>query len=162
MQKAAPRDVWFWIATFAGAGLAPKAPGTVGTFAAMFLWGPFCLFGTPWWVRLFAVLIIFGLGVVAADRVCQSTEKNDPQIVVIDEVAGVGLTLCFAAASWWSLLAGFLLFRLFDITKIWPVRWADRQLHGGFGVMADDMLAGIYGLGCLWLVERYLLPLLFV
>ncbi len=134
------------VATFFGAGLSPRAPGTVGSAASLVLWAPLVLWGAPLLVRVVVVAVVFGLGVVASQRVV-ALRGEDPQIVVIDEVAGMGVALLFPWASPWYLLVGFVLFRFFDIVKPWPVSWADRRVGGGLGVMLDDMLAGLYALG---------------
>jgi phosphatidylglycerophosphatase A len=135
------------LATWFGAGLSPKAPGTVGSAASLVLWAPLVLLDTPLLARAFAVVAVFAFGVIAAQKVVE-VRGDDPQVVVIDEVAGMGVSLLLAPASPWSLLAGFVLFRLFDIAKPWPVSWADRRVGGGLGVMLDDILAGAYALLC--------------
>jgi phosphatidylglycerophosphatase A len=137
--------VWFALATWFGAGLAPRAPGTVGSLASLVLWAPLVLGGSSWWARLLVVVAVFAFGVVAAQRVVD-VRGEDPQVVVIDEVAGMGVALLLAPPTVWSLIAGFVLFRIFDIAKPWPVSWADRRVGGGVGVMLDDVLAGVYAL----------------
>ena len=90
----------------------------------------------------------------------EKTRIEDPGVVVWDEFIGQWLALTpmlLAPSDWRWMLAGFALFRLFDIWKPWPVRWADQKLHGGFGAMLDDLLAGAYALGVLQLAA-YLLP----
>jgi phosphatidylglycerophosphatase A len=146
------------VATWFGAGLSPRAPGTVGSLASLVLWAPLVLFESAWWVRLLVALAVFAVGTLAAQAIVKSKGAEDPQIVVVDEVAGMGCTLLFAANGWASLALGFALFRLFDIWKPWPVRWADRKVKGGFGVMLDDVLAGLYALACLMALERWVVP----
>ncbi len=137
----------FWIASGGGSGLAPVASGTFGSLAALLPW--LLLRELPPWAYLLAVLVVFALGVWAAQRVIETMREEDPGVVVIDEFIGLWLTLFLAPPGWLWVLAGFLVFRLFDIWKPWPVRWADRQLKGGFGTMVDDALAGLYGFLCL-------------
>lgn len=157
---AAPaRDLAFWYATFFGSGLSPKMPGTVGSAASFVLWAPVVLLELPWWARLLLVVLVFLTGVPASNRAQQILQKEDPGAIVIDEVAGQGLALLLAGPHLASLIAGFALFRLFDIAKPWPVSAADR-LGGGFGVMADDLVAGGYALIGLVLLERFLWPAL--
>ncbi len=146
------------VATWFGAGKSPKAPGTVGSAASLILWAPMVLLETPWWARLAVTALVFAVGTVAAAAIVRARGQEDPQLVVVDEVAGMGVTLALAAHGAWSLGLGFALFRLFDIWKPWPVRLADRRVKGGFGVMLDDVIAGLYALPCLWLVERFVLP----
>jgi phosphatidylglycerophosphatase A len=134
------------IATWFGCGYAPKAPGTAGSLAAVVLAWVFHRFtGLQW--GAFAILagVLFPIGVWAADVTAKATGLKDPQIVVVDEVVGQWLTLAGAVTlNWKSWLAGFLLFRLFDMWKPFPVRRLE-GLPGGLGIVADDVMAGVYG-----------------
>lgn len=143
-----------WIAAGFGAGFSPRAPGTVGSIAAL----------APWWflmqdlsplAYLAVVAAGFALGTWAAHWVIRETRIEDPGLVVWDEYVGVWIALFAAPAGWPWMLAGLVLFRIFDIAKPWPVSWADRKLHGGFGAMLDDALAGLYALLLLQLVARF-------
>jgi phosphatidylglycerophosphatase A len=158
-----------WIASGFGSGLSPFAPGTVGSLVALPL---FVLMQQlhpllPW----LGIAGVFALGVWAAGWVIRAIGAEDPGVVVIDEFVGQWLTLAMLDAfiRWGTdpdqqpstfavLLVGFVLFRLCDILKPWPASWADRKLHGGFGSMLDDALAGLWagGLGILslWLLSR--------
>ncbi len=98
--------------------------------------------GTPG--MLVAAAGLFAVGWWASDAVARRTQIKDPSCVVVDEVAGQFLTLAFAPADLLLYGAGFALFRLFDISKPWPVSWADREVPGGLGIMLDDIFAGIY------------------
>lgn len=140
-----------WIATALGAGLSPKAPGTAGSLVALL----------PWWFLLrdlspgiyLAVLIAgFVLGVWACEVSDRRLGMHDQGALVWDEVIGMWITLFAAPLHWWWIVVGFALFRLFDIWKPWPVSWADRRVHGGLGVMLDDVVAGVYALIVLQLV----------
>jgi phosphatidylglycerophosphatase A len=135
----------FAIATWFGCGYSPKAPGTVGSAAAVAIgiglvaWAGFA----PWH---FAVLSAFAFApfVWAADRTARAMKLEDPQIVVADEVIGQWIALAGARElNWKTWLAAFALFRLFDIWKPTPVRQLER-LHGGLGIIADDVAAGCY------------------
>jgi len=132
------------LATWFGVGLAPTAPGTFGSAAALPLGYAIALLaGAPG--LLAASLAILALGVWAASAYGHATGISDPKEVVIDEVAGQLLVLAATPFTPLGWLAAFLLFRLFDILKPWPCSYLDRNLHGGVGVMADDMAAGAYG-----------------
>lgn len=144
MSPAPRRGLAFWIATGGGSGLAPKAPGTVGSLVALLPW--LALRELPPWAYLGLVLLTFALGVWATQQLIAQLNIEDPGLVVVDEWVGLWITLLAVPLQWYWVLAGFLLFRLFDILKPWPVGWADRQLHGGFGAMVDDALAGLMGL----------------
>lgn len=134
-----------WIATGLGSGFSPRAPGTAGTIAALLPWW-FWLRGLPLAYDLGVLVIAFAIGVWASQWVVRRSGVNDPQVVVWDEFVGVWIALIAAPAGWPWMLAGFALFRLFDIWKPWPVRWADQRVHGGLGVMLDDVIAGVYAL----------------
>jgi phosphatidylglycerophosphatase A len=126
-------------ATVCGVGYAPYAPGTVGSLVAL----PIAWFaGGPALPLLALALILVGWG--AADVVARRGNARDPQYVVIDEVAGQTLALIPAAHDVFAFAIAFLAFRATDILKPWPASWADQKLSGGLGVMADDVVAGIY------------------
>jgi phosphatidylglycerophosphatase A len=141
--------------TWFGAGWLPGAPGTWGSLAALpFAW-LILRYGDPG-LLAFASVGLFALGVWASDIAARETRTVDPGWIVIDEVVGQWLTLLAAPLSLVGFAAGFLLFRLFDIWKPFPIRQVEKRLEGGFGIMADDVLAAIYAaavliLGRLWL-----------
>jgi phosphatidylglycerophosphatase A len=131
-----------------GAGLAPRAPGTFGTLAAIPLYILMSLYlNQPAYLALTIVLAILGIWV------CGVTDKalgaSDHGAIVWDEITGFLLTMFMAPLAWWSVLAGFLLFRFFDILKPFPISWFDKHVKGGVGTMLDDVLAGIYAWFCL-------------
>ncbi|KFN43166.1 phosphatidylglycerophosphatase A family protein [Arenimonas oryziterrae] len=134
-----------WIASGFGVGLSPKAAGTCGSLAALIPWWLW-LQHQPWPIYLLVIAAGFAIGVWAAGWVIGKTRIEDPGVVVWDEFIGQWIALWFAPVGLGWLVAGFALFRLFDIWKPWPVRWADDKLHGGFGAMFDDVLAGVYAL----------------
>jgi phosphatidylglycerophosphatase A len=146
-----PRDVvaWEWhvrhmVLTWFGCGLSPKAPGTVASLGAMPLgalihWG----FGADTLFTCAILLFLIGWAVGVAHFRNQN-EIEDPQWVVVDEVAGQWLALTVVPLSIGGFTLAFVLFRLFDILKPWPVNWADRTVGGALGIMLDDLLAGLY------------------
>ncbi|HEX2881193.1 MAG TPA: phosphatidylglycerophosphatase A [Polyangiaceae bacterium] len=154
--QAPPR--WMgWVATWFGCGYAPKAPGTVGSLGAVPLfalltWGSFgstagCANGAYpycWGVAYWGVVACLGLlGTWCADRVARAAAASDPQHIVIDEVVGVLIALGAARCSHpAALLVAWLLFRLFDIWKPWPLSAAEHAKPIGLGIMLDDVLAG--------------------
>ncbi|MBK5930252.1 phosphatidylglycerophosphatase A [Halochromatium salexigens] len=124
-----------------GAGLSPKAPGTMGTLVAIPIY--LLLANLPGLVYLLAVAAMIGVGVWACGKVAAELGEDDPSAIVWDEV--VGFLVAMAAAPVVSLawiIMGFLLFRLFDIYKPWPVSWAENRFRGGIGIIADDLIAG--------------------
>lgn len=131
------------LATWFGVGLIPIAPGTWGSLAALpFAWAIRSLWGATG--LAIAVAIVFFTGWWAAAAVIKTSGIKDPGFLVIDEVAGQWLVLLAAPRDPLAWILAFLLFRIFDIWKPWPVRWADRDITGGLGVMLDDLLAAVY------------------
>jgi phosphatidylglycerophosphatase A len=131
------------LATWFGCGLLPWVPGTWGSLAALPLaWLIVYFSGTAG--LLIAAAIVFAVGCWASNIVEHSSGTKDARFIVIDEVAGQFLALAPAPLMPLPYIAGFLLFRFFDITKPFPIRWIERNFPGGFGVMADDIGAAIY------------------
>lgn len=149
------RTPWAWaVGTFFGAGLLKPGPGTWGSVGAMLLWLLFAWAAhpTPWALRsltILAALLAIATGIPAASIVESESGREDPGHVVIDEVAGQWIALLafcgYGHANWRHALLALALFRLFDIWKPWPVRRLE-LLHGGTGIMMDDVAAGIYAL----------------
>ena len=141
-----------WIALGFGSGLSPVAPGTVGSLAALVPW--LIVRGLNPMAYAVFLIVAFALGVWACDWAARATNVDDPSFVVWDEFVGQWIALLpliiLARSAWW-MIAGFILFRIFDIWKPWPVSWADRAVKGGLGVMLDDLIAGVYAAAALWL-----------
>lgn len=150
------RIVDTWILSFCRlgvAGLDPKAPGTWGTAVACLL-APYVFLPLSTGLRCLLLAVLFVLGALAATRAEQLLERKDPGEVVIDELVGVWLVLLpFPEPGFGLVLAAFVFFRLFDIWKPWPVRQAENWLPGGFGVMIDDVVAGVWALACVALLH---------
>jgi phosphatidylglycerophosphatase A len=147
--------LWAWIvATFFGTGFGKPGPGTWASLATCLLWGGLARFAAPESHRVDATIIAFivtAVGIPAATRVARALGKADPSKVVIDEVAGQMIALVGVPINWKCLLSGLILFRVFDITKPFPIRRLER-LPEGFGIMFDDVGAGLYALGCIQLL----------
>ena len=140
------------LATWFGAGLIPKAPGTWGSLAALpFAWGIAATGGQV--ALLIGAVLVFGVGWLVSNVYLQNFGGEDPDPVVIDEVAGQWLTLAAVAPDPVLLFIGFGLFRLVDIYKPWPVNWADKKVKAGLGIMLDDILAALYAGAGLYLVD---------
>jgi phosphatidylglycerophosphatase A len=141
--NAVVRSLAWALATWFGCGLVPIAPGTVGTLGAIPLYW-LAVRGGSAVVAGVAVLVTFA-GIWAASVVSREIGKKDPGIVVVDEVAGMLVTMIPAGAfSWPTVAAGFALFRMLDITKPWPIRALER-LPTGWGIVLDDIAAGALG-----------------
>ena len=139
------------LATALGAGYLPKAPGTWGSAVGLLLW---LVLPASAWVQATAIALVLVTGTWSAGVAERHFGRHDPGQVVIDEVAGMLITMFLNPAGWVSALLGFLLFRAADIVKPFPARRLER-LPGGFGIMADDVMAGIYAnlvlRLCIWL-----------
>ena len=143
-----------FIATGGFSGYLPKAPGTWGSLVGLALFLVLGRLDLSLYLAVVGGLLVAGF--FAAGSAEKILDKKDPGAVVIDEIVGMLVTLTGAPMRWYSLVAGFLLFRFFDILKPFPVCWADRRCNGGIGIMLDDVLAGLYALGCLWLLRLLL------
>lgn len=156
------KTVWAWtVATFFGAGLGKPGPGTWGSVGAVLLWATFAWLAQPTPRNLFFSLLAciaasIAFGIPAATIAARESGRHDPQFVVIDEAAGQWIALLGSRADWRHALLALILFRLFDITKPFPAR----QLEGlpeGWGIVCDDVAAGLYALGVMCLLH-FLLP----
>lgn len=142
-----------FLATGFGTGYLPKAPGTWGTLVALPIHFLLVRTAPTHYAMIMAALII--LGVLIAGSAEKIMDVADPGIVVIDEIAGMLITLIGAPLNWKAVVIGFALFRFFDILKPFPVNIADQRFHGGIGIMLDDLIAGLYGLIVLQLLHRF-------
>lgn len=133
-----------------GSGLTAKAPGTFGTLAAV----PFVMLmselHSSWYIIITLVACI--AGIYLCDKTARDMQVHDHGAIVWDEFAGLMITMFAAPSGFIWLVVGFLLFRVFDILKPWPIRWLDAKVHGGFGIMIDDILAGVFAWSCLQLL----------
>ena len=138
-----------------GSGLAPFAPGTFGTLAAIPIYWLLASWGTPLYAAVVLIMALAGI------HICRRAEEilgvSDHPGIVWDEVVGYLVAMSLLPADWLSVLLGFLAFRLFDILKPWPIGWLDRTVGGGLGVMLDDVLAGVYA-GLLLFLGRMAQP----
>lgn len=139
-----------------GSGLSPVAPGTFGTLVALpiYLWMQNLTLGN--YVLVVFIMTVFGVWL------CQVTANNlgvhDHQGIVWDEIVGYLITMTAAPFGWVWMIIGFILFRFFDIVKPWPIKWVDKKVDGGIGIMFDDILAGIFAFLVLQLLVIGLVP----
>jgi phosphatidylglycerophosphatase A len=156
MSVGTLRDPVHFIAFGFGAGLAPRAPGTFGSLVGLLAaWWLFEL-PLPW--RVAVVLAVIGAGIFICGESARRLNRHDDQRIVLDEIAGVLLTsLAVVERSLFAIALVFVLFRLFDIWKPWPIRDVDHSLRGGLGIMLDDLIAALYAAVCVATI-RVLLP----
>lgn len=148
------RNVIMAIATGCWVGNLPKAPGTWGSLAALLPWLLLKELTIP--VYLLMLVAVFIIGFFAAGSAEKILDRADAGPIVIDEILGMFITLTHAPDHPLAWLLGFLLFRVFDIAKPFPVSWFDQRIHGGIGIMMDDVIAGLYALISLQLLWYFI------
>ncbi len=151
LKRLSPTNFWHILATGFGSGLSPKAPGTAGSLAAV----PFCyllgLASLP--LKTAIIVVAFAIGVYASQKATDAIGIDDHGGIVWDEFVGMFITVaCLPNTLAW-LIAGFVVFRIFDIWKPWPIGPIDAKLKGGLGIMLDDVIAGVFALVVLKLIE---------
>ena len=144
------RDPGHLLSLGAGTGCAPIAPGTFGTLAGVLLYLPIKTLPLAGYVSL--TLVLFILGIWLCGRTAAALGVHDHPAIVWDEVVGYLITMIAAPPGWVYLVLGFVLFRVFDILKPWPVRWLDRRVRGGVGIMLDDAAAALMAWACLQII----------
>lgn len=138
-----------FLALGGGLGLAPKAPGTFGTLLGIPL---LLLMPTSLPAYLGVLLLLAAVGIWCCDQCARQLGVHDHPGIVWDEVVGYLITMIAVPRSLVWIIVGFALFRLFDVLKPWPISWIDRRVHGGLGIMLDDMLAALFSLGVMQLL----------
>ena len=145
MLNKAPASIWrnpiHFLAFGLGSGAAPKAPGTAGTLAAIPIWYLFSDWAIGPYLLLIFVTTLFGIWI--CERTSRDLGVHDHGGIVWDEFVGLWITLIAVPTGWVWVVLGFALFRVFDILKPWPIGWVDRRVSGGWGIMLDDILAGL-------------------
>ncbi len=148
------KDPIVFIAMGLGSGLAPKAPGTAGTLLTV----PLVYFLQQQSQLIYFIVTAFVL--ITGSWICGYAAKklnvHDHSGIVYDEVAGFLITMSIVPHGWCWMIAGFILFRFFDAAKPWPISWFDKNVHGGFGIMFDDVIAGVISLFCLLLLQQFI------
>jgi phosphatidylglycerophosphatase A len=148
IKKLNLKDPWIWLATWFGMGFLKPAPGTWGSLGALpFGFAIYMIGGDI--ALLIGIIGLTYLGYRGADVFGKQTQTDDNSMIVVDEVVGQWIALLGTAMNPLLVFLSFVLFRFFDITKIWPVCWFEKKLPGAAGVMADDIAAGIYALLCI-------------
>ncbi|ROS01625.1 phosphatidylglycerophosphatase A [Sinobacterium caligoides] len=128
-----------------GSGMAPKAPGTFGTVMGVFIYVALLQGWSPWWY-LIMLLSTTAVGIYLCHRTAAELQVHDHPGIVWDEFVGYWITMFLAPSGWLWIVLGFVYFRCFDILKPWPISWLDKRVEGGFGIMVDDILAGVFAM----------------
>lgn len=144
---------WHFFSLGFGSGLAPFAPGTFGTVAAIPLYLLCLNLSLQMYIGL--IVIAFAIGVYWCDFTSKALGVHDHSGIVWDEIVGFFITMIAVPPTVLNIVIGFLLFRLFDIWKPWPISVLDKQVHGGLGIMVDDILAGVFSLAILQLIALF-------
>ena len=124
-----------------GSGAAPKAPGTWGTLAAVLIYWPLSQLSPEHYLLMLLVTSV--MGIYICGQTARDLGVHDHGSIVWDEFVGFWITMFAAPVGWVWVVAGFVLFRFFDIIKPWPISWIDKKITGGFGIMLDDVIAGV-------------------
>lgn len=135
-----------------GSGLAPVAPGTAGTVVGVVADLLLRTAGVEWSLRLLIAIAVSVLGIWICGASARKLGEHDHPGIVWDEIAGVMLVLAATPGGWRGVLIGFVLFRMFDILKPWPIREIDRRVAGGIGIMLDDILAALFAIAVMMLL----------
>lgn len=134
-------DPTYCLALGFGSGLVKIAPGTSGSFLALIFYLPLSLL--PFWMYIINLVVAFLLGIYVCGETAQRMKIKDPSIIVWDEFVGMWIALLLIPSKWYFIVLAFLIFRLFDILKPWPISLLDRKVKGGVGIMLDDVAAGL-------------------
>lgn len=134
------------LAEFFYCGRFPFAPGTVGSLGSLVIWIPSLYFAWPWWLKSILLVGIFFVGVWASEYGIRHYQRSDPKQVVIDEVVGQGIPFLILAPTIMDVVLAFALFRFFDILKPWPIKAVEERFDDKWGIMLDDVVAGIFAL----------------
>lgn len=156
LTEALWRDPWVYLACGFGAGALPLIPGTFGSLVALLLY--FVIAHWPLWAYVLACLVVAVVAVLLCRYILASFDVDDPGEACIDEFPGMLVTFIgIPTGHWHYVLLGFILFRFFDMVKPWPVGWLDRNIHGGFGMVLDDVVAGAIACVALHILTFWLL-----
>lgn len=137
-----------------GTGCSPKAPGTMGTLLAVAIYLPLSHLPLAAYIGVLVLVVVAGIWICG--KAARDLGVHDHPGIVWDEIAGYLLTMLAAPVGWIWIAVGFGLFRLFDIWKPWPIGWLDRRVAGGFGIMLDDLVAGLLAALCMQLLAAWL------
>ncbi|MGK2960315.1 MAG: phosphatidylglycerophosphatase A [Candidatus Malihini olakiniferum] len=146
---------WHLLATGFGSGLSPWMPGTAGSLAAIPVW--YLLSFLPWQLYFLTIILSICIGVYLCHQTAKDMGLHDHGSIVWDEFVGMWITLMAIPDEQWQwVLAGFLVFRVLDIFKPWPMCWFDSNAHGGMGIMIDDIVAGVISAGIIYWIGHHL------
>jgi phosphatidylglycerophosphatase A len=153
------RDPVHLLAFGFGSGAMPRAPGTWGSLAAIPIWYTFAWLPQPIYWAIVAVAFI--VGVWLCGKTADDLKVHDHGGIVWDEFVGMWIALGLFPENIAGVLLAFVMFRLFDVVKPWPINWLDERLPGGFGIMVDDVVAAVMALVCLYLIDLWIMPQIF-
>jgi len=146
MHPRLKKRIALLIAEFFYCGRFPYAPGTMGSIGALVIWVPALYYAWPCWLMILALIILFIVGLWASTYGIAYYQKSDPKQVVIDEVVGMGLPFLIINPNVPEIIYAFVLFRFFDILKPWPIKYVEKRFPDHWGIMLDDVVAGIFAM----------------
>ena len=146
MRQKLKKSLALLIAEFFYCGRFPYAPGTIGSLGALIIWVPALYCAWPFWLKLLVLALLFIIGLWASTYGIAYYKKSDPKQVVIDEVVGIGLPFLVISPHIFEIVAAFVLFRFFDIVKPWPIKYVEKRFPDHWGIMLDDIVAGIFAM----------------
>ena len=152
------RDPVHLLAFGFGSGAASRAPGTWGSLAAIPLW--LTIAWLPFAAYWAVIVVAFVVGIWLCGKTATDLKVHDHGGIVWDEFVGMWIALALIPDNIYGVLMAFALFRFFDVVKPWPISWIDRRAPGGLGIMVDDVVAGFMALGCLFAIDRWLMPII--
>jgi phosphatidylglycerophosphatase A len=146
MHQKLKARVALLIAEFFYCGRFPYAPGTVGSLGALLIWVPALIFNWALWLKISVLVVLFVIGLWASSYGIAYYQKSDPKQVVIDEVVGIGLPFLVINNNIFEMILAFVLFRFFDIIKPWPINYVEKRFPDKWGIMLDDVVAGLFAM----------------
>jgi phosphatidylglycerophosphatase A len=158
-QQPVPAAVWrnplYFVGFGLGSGAMPFAPGTFGTLMAIPFYLLLSKLSLPWYLLFVCAFSVFSAWV--CERLSRELKIHDHPGMCIDEFVGFFVTMIYAPAGVGWVITGFLLFRLFDIWKPWPIIWLDKHIHGGIGMVLDDIVAGLFSMFFIQIIAMFLI-----
>ena len=146
MRQKLKKKIALLIAEFFYCGRFPYAPGTVGSLGALVIWVPALIFSWSLALKLLILILLFIIGLWASTYGIVYYKKSDPKQVVVDEVVGIGLPFLVINNNLFEIISAFVLFRFFDILKPWPIKYIEKRFPDHWGIMLDDILAGLFAM----------------
>jgi len=155
VTKRLKQGLVHWLATGLGSGLIPWMPGTWGTLVAVLIYSLYLAY-LPLLHYVVLVSFLTGIAIIVSGSESRYLGEHDASSIVIDEIVGFWWSMLLIPATLWWIMAGFILFRFFDIVKPWPISYLDRSIKGGLGIVLDDLMAAVYTCWVLHIIYAFI------